>query len=467
MLLAEIILSGLASTALLTGAPLHELGVRVEQEVTSQAPAPYRVGRIEFVGNTRTRESVLRTALGLAEGEIFNLSKVESSIARLQRLVELDDQSVQTTPDPQARTIDLRIAVEERDVFYPEAGGGYSETDGWSGRASLRMQNALGFGEAFSLQLRGGELDEAVRAAAAIPSLFAQPVDLSVQVFDEQLSFLFDDGEALRQQRGFSLQLLWRLGENVQLATGYSGIEVEDRSQSRQPFPPFGSEFERSSLGLRLTWDSQDDLFDPRSGQRLRIGVNASGGALGGDVESLLPTAEVVLTRTLRERSRFALVFRGRLAAGWIEPLEDIAPGVPAIPTLDRFFVGGDGSVRGFARRSIWLRDPDTGLTLRDANGDVRGGDGRLGLNLELHLIPRGPVRVVLFADAANLIDRERDFELDGTRSSAGVELQLRLPRVPIPLRLIWAENLDPLEGLPVGDRERFDEISFGFGVSF
>jgi outer membrane protein insertion porin family len=430
---------------------------------------PYRVGKITFVGHHRTRESTLRRAMAIQEGDIFDLSRVRRGIQRLQSLVEIEDeQQISMEPDPITRRIDLEIQVVERDVFFPEAGGGYSQVDGWSGHASLGARNAFGFGETFSLAVRQGLVQDSFRLSATSFGLFGTSFDGAVHGFDESLNFRFPDRSIERSRSGFALRLRRPLNASStksrsELVFGYQNSSIEDRSGAAV-FQPFGSAYSESALEVVWLFDSHDDLADPRSGARFSLGLLASGGALGGDVSALTPRFEAAATRTLSEQPAFSALVRGRFDARLIDPLDTTASGDPSISPLDRIYPGGPNSMRGFGNRSIWLRDRTTGASLRDANGTVLGGDASTQLNLELHLIPRGPVRFVVFADAVELYTDEPGLDTFGPRASAGLELQLRLPRIDVPLRLIWAENLTPLPGI---ERERFERFSIGFGLSF
>ncbi len=71
------------------------------------------------------------------------------------------------------------------------------------------------------------------------------------------------------------------------------------------------------------------------------------------------------------------------------------------------------------------------------------------------------PLRLVLFADLGGVFPASRGFDLDGLRASAGAELRLELPKLGVPLRFIYANNLDPIPG------DRVDDFSVSLGVSF
>ena len=76
-------------------------------------------------------------------------------------------------------------------------------------------------------------------------------------------------------------------------------------------------------------------------------------------------------------------------------------------PTLERFYLGGENSIRGHRFRSIFLRKPN-GDPVLDANGAILGGDSFVQFNLEYHFLLGGPFRLLLFGDARQRLRRGR-----------------------------------------------------------
>jgi outer membrane protein insertion porin family len=155
------------------------------------------------------------------------------------------------------------------------------------------------------------------------------------------------------------------------------------------------------------------------------------------------------------------------IEGGLIDPFGTNSDGTDReIFFLNRFFLGGEQSIRGFEFRSVWARDFDTGRTILE-DGFPKGGDKFFQLNLEYQFLLGGPFRLVPFLDAANVYDDAQSYDLSHLRYSAGLELRINVPLFGAPLRFIWANNIDPLEGLPEFDEERFQSFDFSIGTSF
>ena len=157
-------------------------------------------------------------------------------------------------------------------------------------------------------------------------------------------------------------------------------------------------------------------------------------------------------------RKRYGSVAAVNVEAGWIEAFDE--EDHPLVP-LERYYLGGENSVRGFEFRSIYVRD-ENGLPVLD-QGYFKGGSKFLQANVEYHFLIGGPFRVLGFADAGGVYDEEQDFDLSLMRMSAGVEMRIFVPVFGAPLRFIYASNLDPL----IGDDQVFESFQFSIGATF
>ncbi len=185
---------------------------------------------------------------------------------------------------------------------------------------------------------------------------------------------------------------------------------------------------------------------------RLAASLEAAGGVLGGEADLLKGVLGLTWFRPVTGRPlRSSFAVRSRL--GWLESTGG------ELFAQQRFFLGGEDSVRGFRRHSIAALEDD-GTVARDAGGFPLGGDRQAQLNLEYHMLLGERFRLVFFADAGGVFAPGKSLDA-ALRSSAGAELRVTLPKLRVPLRLIYARNLDPLPG------DDFRDLSISVGVSF
>ena len=125
------------------------------------------------------------------------------------------------------------------------------------------------------------------------------------------------------------------------------------------------------------------------------------------------------------------------------------------IPVWEKFFLGGERSIRGY---NIYTIGP------RDENGYIIGGEKSLVFNAEyiIPFGPQGPVYAILFYDMGNSLDRNQKFALSNMFTSTGLELRIFVPALRVPFRLIFAYN---------NQRIRLDDsnfaVRFAIGTTF
>ena len=360
-------------------------------------------------------------------------------------------------PEKQPRTVNLLIQGTEPDRWNLDVGGSWNEDAGLYGRLALHTTNLLGRGEVFGATVEVGDRHELYEVEYRRPFLFGRRQSLGVRLFVDADDYDLAGGADFRRQRtGGALTYGRRFGKYHSFALEYRLIDTDESESSvgiggdaivRQ------TTYTSSSLRPRWVYDRLDHPLSPFRGLRLDAALEVAGGALGGDSELVKPTFGLTWFQPLSGRPlRSTLGIRTRL--GWLNSTGD------QLFSQQRFYLGGQNSIRGFRHRSIAATEDDGTLVL-DEQGFPVGGERMAQLNLEVHMLLGDRFRVVLFADTGGVFTEEQGFDLDRLRSSAGTELRLTLPKLNVPLRLIYATNLDPLP------EDRFDNFSFSVGVSF
>jgi outer membrane protein insertion porin family len=214
--------------------------------------------------------------------------------------------------------------------------------------------------------------------------------------------------------------------------------------------------------------DSRDSRLEPTVGSRVSASLEYAGGFLGGDNNFWRPEIGLAWFKPLSQVP-VKTVFAINLEGGYIRPHGD-----DPLSFLERYYLGGETSVRGFRFRSIWVRclggepypnratqpcQPDE--TMVDEFGFPVGGDKFFQLNLEYHVLVGGPFRVLAFLDAGNVYGEGQSFDLGRFRATAGAELRIFVPVFGAPLRFIYSSNLEPLPD------DRFESFQFSIGATF
>ncbi len=421
----------------------------------------YRVGRIEFVGNVKTKDKVIRRELGVQEGRVLSSGALKNSLLRVRQLefFKIDeDEPVEFDFDSENKTVDLTIKGEEGQRTELLFGGGFSEVDGFFGQLQFRTRNFRGRGETVGVSVQAGGRQDVFDLSYSMPWLFDRPQNFGIQAFKRRLDFEFLDGQQIFQDtEGGTITYGRRLTLFTTLAMSYSRFEAIDR---RSLIDTLGDlvdqEFSRSVSSARIVYalDRRDSVLTPTRGIRYQLSVDYAGGPLGGNSDFVRPRAKFSLFKPISNRN-LRTVAAFNVEGGVIEAFGD-----NPLFFNDRFYLGGESTLRGHRFRSIWVREKD-GTTRTDEQGFPVGGDKFLQLNFEYQFLVGGPFRIIGFYDAANVFAEDQSIALEDLRQTSGIELRVNIPAFGAPLRFIWSNNLDSF------DDDRFESFRFSVGASF
>ena len=210
-----------------------------------------------------------------------------------------------------------------------------------------------------------------------------------------------------------------------------------------------------STVSFGLVRDTRDDPFDPMRGGTLGVDGEVAMRAIGSQVGFAKLFAQGFLYRAVAGMSRLVFAAGGRLGAAWRFPHDPAGtPGDPlaerpiidpALPISERFFAGGDTSVRGFAFDRLGHPFDGEGGTI-DRTGFPRGGHALVVLNSELRVRLTPAIGLVAFLDAGNVYDRVGHLDLGRLRGGAGFGVRYASPIGPVRVEL----------GFKLGERHEF-----------
>jgi outer membrane protein insertion porin family len=444
----------------------------------------FRLGRLEFTGNTKTQDKVLRRELRLIEGSWMNMTAFKRSMFKVNQLgyFKLKEDPVEFKFDDKEKKVNVTIKGEEVGRTDIQFGAGYSELDGFFGQFAFSTRNFLGRGEVIGVSGMLGKLATSYSLSFSEPYFLDKRMLVGASIYKQDLDYTAYStslSDYVRKSKGGSL--IWGLGvgDFGQFAVAYGWEDVNARYSTsrllapggtlnfphRQPVPPPYSGITgepkfyevysgiTSSLTPSFAFDSRDDPFDPSEGMSYYARVRYAGGALGGDFQYWRPEVGFSLFRPIDIRKRY--IFALNVDAGIIKPL-----GGAEIPFYDRYRLGGENSLRGFQYYSVIPRTK-TGAYFYDANGVQLGGDRFLQLNLEYQIKLGGPLKLILFTDAGNAWYETQGWDLSLIRYSYGAELRIFLPVFQAPLRFIYGINPKPFSD------EKKSDFTFSIGTTF
>ncbi len=154
---------------------------------------PFYVSRIEFQGNTITRDRVIRRELLLQEGSVYNSQLWEMSLLRLNQLEYFEplkvDQDSEAHQDPENGTVDLLLKVKEKGKNSIGLNGGISGLSGAFLGVNYQTNNFLGLGETLTLQGNIGDMARQFMFAFTQPYIRNRPLNMGFQIFNTKSDF--------------------------------------------------------------------------------------------------------------------------------------------------------------------------------------------------------------------------------------------------------------------------------------
>jgi outer membrane protein insertion porin family len=397
--------------AALAAAPSDEPPT-VDVTMRIQEGKQYFVNRITFVGNTTTRDSVIRRELRLYENGVFNTEALKYSVRRINQLGYFKalegpprDVTFEKTPGEESK-VDVRFRLEEQNRNQLTFGAGVSQFEGFFGQLSFQTANFLGRGESLTVSLQGGSRAQNYTLGFTEPFLFDRNITGGVNLFKNEIRYI---GQFTQKSGGGALTFGFPLGTGfTRMFTNYSYEQVrvtEISDAYSDPLVLARNPWLRDSLligqgGVRtiskvvptIVHNTVDQPIFPTTGRRLTASVDLA--ALGGNTKFYKPTLEGVLF--LQQNTRMSLGMRTQFE--YIHTLG----ATQNLPIFERLFLGGEYSIRGFDIRTIGPQDPLTGLVL--------GGNKSLLFNVEQIFTIAGPVRLILFYDAGQVRDVGQTF---------------------------------------------------------
>jgi len=416
----------------------------------------FYVRRIEFQGNTTTRDKVIRREVALEEGNIYNSRLWELSLLRLNQLgyfdqLKPDDPNITVRQlDEKDGLVDLTLKVKEKGKNSIGLNGGVSGLEGAFVGINYSTNNFLGLGETLQVQASLGNLARSVRFGFTQPYMFDRPLQFGFNVYFNKIKY--DQARQLSIFSGQNLNLSNVVLQNLQNYTQSSaGFTLSLSYPLRRSFKRVGItySFDRSSL-LALSTASKnlfeflafrgisgpnalngiitskifpnfstntiDSPISPHHGQQFTVGAEFAG--LGGTVRSIRPIVQYKkFIPVQNRRNAIGFNFQGSFISGF---------GGLVAPPFQRAYMGGENDLRGFDIRSvspvaflpsvgaITLTSPTGVPVLKDPQnpraGNVTipipidqitfpGGDLSVVTNVEYRITIYGPVALAPFMD--------------------------------------------------------------------
>jgi outer membrane protein insertion porin family len=453
---------------------------KIDLTLTADEGKQFFIRRIDFSGNTTTRDKVIRREILLDEGDIFNSELWDYSILRLNQLGYFEmlkkEDAADIKRNPQSNTVDITLKVKERGKNSIGLNGGVSGIAGSFMGFNYSTNNFLGLGETLSLDSQLGTRMRSVRLGFTEPYFMDRPIQLGFMVYLTR--FDFNQGREasilagqnliplynqlgsqnllnyIQNSHGFSLSAsthLRRSFAQIGITYGFDISSVKTLTTASDNYFQYinfsGVAGPNSLTGIRTShitpsysYNTVNHPITPTGGRSLFVSFDYAGSILGGNVNTIRPTIDAKYFHPAPWHRSNILAFHlmGSSITGY---------GGKYVPPFSRTFMGGEQDIRGF---EIWGITPiafipsSGSVNVLNADGSARtqkvvsngslvsspvtmtvptyqlitpGGDTQLLANFEYRIPIIGPVILAPFFDAGvDKILRTNQLTLDPTR---------------------------------------------------
>ncbi|MBU0341230.1 outer membrane protein assembly factor BamA [Acinetobacter baumannii] len=405
------------------------------------------VRRINFTGNSKTSDEVLRREMRQMEGALASNEKIDLSKVRLERTgffktVDIKPARIPNSPDQ----VDLNVNVEEQHSGTTTLAVGYSQSGGITFQAGLSQTNFMGTGNRVAIDLSRSETQDYYNLSVTDPYFTIDGVSRGYNVYyrKTKLNDDYNVNNYVTDSFGGSLSFGYPIDENQSLSasvgvdntkvtTGpYVSTYVRDyllanggKATSKGTYCPtdangnsqydtekgeckvpeetydnaFEGEFFTYNLNLGWSYNTLNRPIFPTSGMSHRVGLEI--GLPGSDVDYQKVTYD---TQAFFPIGSTGFVLRGYGKLGYGNDL----------PFYKNFYAGGYGSVRGYDNSTLGPKYPSVNLQetkQNDSSPEEVGGNAlvQFGTELVLPMPFKGDwtrqVRPVLFAEGGQVFD--------------------------------------------------------------
>ena len=473
----------------------------VDVKIIIEEGKQYIVNRIDFAGNTKTRDKVMRREFFLEEQQLFNGTLLDFSVLRLNQLgffEPIEEKDYEVIKQPSEGEVDIVVSVKEKSQQSIGLSGGVSGLSGSFIGINYSSNNFRGMGQRIDIQVTTGTRTSQFMFQFTEPYFMDSRVSLGASVFSTRERFdtftsffgLVAESENIelftRGTTGVTISTsypMWRFAK-VSMSYSIQKIRISDVDEVFGDFaqnqlagftPGGGSQNRifRSEITPGFVFNTKNQFWNATQGSQLSVQVPIAGGPLGGTFNIIRPYVEYQTFSPdfLFSGGRHTVAFRARF--NHIVPFGNLESGNPMqIPFFERIFLGDELTIRGFETRSIspWaltrsprvdsdgrpVIDPLTGLPSISESFIPVGGDTSAIFTAEYRVPVMGPLQVVGFLDFGTAtILRKDNLRIFGPttqvdleestnnvwRASTGAEVQFLMPGVNVPFRLIFAYN--------------------------
>lgn len=394
----------------------------------------YKIGKIDIVGNTKTKDKVIRRELYTRPGDYFDRSAIIRSIRALQVMQYFNPETLRPDVKPSETdntAVDLVYKVEERSTDTFNASIGFAGTFGLTGSIGFTFNNFSlleplkgGGGQIFNFNWEFGQANRYRTFSLGItePWLFDEPTTVGFSLFDTYYNFL--DLNQSRTGFGFNLGRRFRWPDDYWRGDWSFRVQLNDNKIGNIYYRQ--GKYSELTFGQRFSRISINNMFFPSSGSKFSLSTDFAMGSIGlGQTDYIKNELNLELFSTLSKiegNDRLVLMLSTKL--GYINGfLSDTT-----ISPIELYRMGGNG-LSGFSNVIPLRGYPDS--KLGTGFGDKVLIKYTTELRFAISLDPM-PIYIYAFAEAGNIFKNLKQTDPFDLKRAAGLGVQLMIAPIGI-----------------------------------
>lgn len=396
------------------------------------------VRRVNFSGNMKTDDNVMRREMRQHEGALASSEKLDLSKLRLQRLGFFEEVTLDTPRVPGVSDqVDVNIAVKEQPSGTIGASIGFSQGSGMIFSANVSQSNFMGTGNRFSVALNRSDTQDSYNLSFVDPYFTLDGVSRGYNIFYRETKFdARNVSNYVTNTMGGNISFGYPIDENesINFSVGADKTDITIGSLASEVVTDFViAEGDRYlNYTSTLSWGRNT----------LNRGMFADRGASQSvGLEFTLPASDLAFYKLSYNGQLYIplgnpLVMRLHTSLGYGDNYSDTS----RLPFYKNYFAGGFGSVRGYEDNTLGAKSCSVALCPNDPYPEVVGGNILIEGGAEL-IVPtpfaagNRQLRTVVFLDAGNAYDTE----------VPGYGLDMSLMRYSAGINLSWLTAIGPL----------------------
>ncbi|WP_367126642.1 outer membrane protein assembly factor BamA [Ralstonia sp. CP] len=411
------------------------------------------VRRVNVVGNSKTRDEVVRREMRQMEASWFDGEKLQLSQNRVNRTGYFTDANI-TTEDVPGTTdqVDVNVNVTEKPTGQINLGVGFSSTDKLVLSAGIRQDNVFGSGTSLGLDVNTSKSNRTIAVTQFDPYFTVDGISRSTELYYRTYRPLYYTGDqdyrVVQQGGNVKFGVPFSETDTVFFGIGYERTTIDVTTNTPLAYQNYVAKNGRITNNFPITigWskDQRDSALVPTRGRYQQ--ANLEFGIPGGDLQYFRAYYQHQYFYPLSKS--FTMAFNNEIGYGH-------GYGGKDFPVFKNYYAGGIGSVRGYETST---------LGPRDANGVAIGGASKFVGNVEFIFPLPGSgvdrtVRLFTFFDYGNVFAEGQPYKLGDMRYSTGFGLS-------------WLSPIGPLKismGFPIKRKtqDQTQRFQFQIGTAF